>query len=226
MFIYVIVCNESLKLYVGQHSCKDLQKYLRKKFYDAARRREVMPHLYRAMQKYPQETWSIWPLVSGIETRAELDELEKYYIRVLKAQHSDVGYNIGKGGGCASFESRKGYPTAGSFKPGHKRRVGLKHSEESIRKMSESHRGAPGTWIGRKHSEKSKKKMRASQQKRFAKIPKPVVEYVRSEESRKKMSESHKWKPGFWTGKKLSDSAKKNMSEAQKRRWARDNAAV
>lgn len=226
MFVYVIVCNESMKLYVGQHSRSDLPKYLRKKFSDATSRREVMPHLYRAMQKYPQESWSIWPLVSGVETRAELDELEKHFIRVLNARHPDIGYNIGEGGGCSSFESRKGHVTAGSFKPGHKVRLGVKLSEETKRKIGESNKKHPSIWIGRKHSEETKQKMCKVQTARFAKIPKPVREYIRSEEARRKMSESHKGQPGFWTGKKLSESAKKNMSEAQKRRWARDKAAV
>lgn len=50
------------------------------------------------MRKHPRETWSIWPLVVGIETRAELNALEQHFIRVLKTQHPEVGYNICRGG--------------------------------------------------------------------------------------------------------------------------------
>ena len=32
MFVYVIVNNESLKIYIGQHKGDDLGKYLSKKF--------------------------------------------------------------------------------------------------------------------------------------------------------------------------------------------------
>jgi ribosomal protein L32 len=112
MFIYVIVCSESLKLYVGQHKKDDLKKYLSQKFWDAnaSKSSGTRSHLYNAMRKYSRHTWSIWPLVSGIESRQELDGLEKHYIRVLKAQHPDVGYNICEGGegrtGPLSAETR------------------------------------------------------------------------------------------------------------------------
>jgi len=53
------------------------------------------------MRKYPKNVWSIHPLLSGIETKKELDEQEKLLIRALKAQHPDVGYNIGSGGESA-----------------------------------------------------------------------------------------------------------------------------
>lgn len=98
MKVYVIVCSESLKLYVGQHKHEDLGKYLSKKFFDAHRYLGKRSHLYAAMRKYSRDSWSIHPLVSGIETRAELDVTEKHYIQVLKAQHPEVGYNICDGG--------------------------------------------------------------------------------------------------------------------------------
>ena len=98
MFIYVIVCSETLKLYVGQHKQNDLGKYLSKKFWDARHATTKRSHLYNAMRKHPRASWSIHPLVFGVETRAELDVLEKHFIRVLKTQHPDVGYNICAGG--------------------------------------------------------------------------------------------------------------------------------
>lgn len=98
MFVYVIVCNESLKLYIGQHRGTNLRQYLQQKLSEARRGFAGRSHLYNAMRKYPQDTWSIWPLVSDIETRAELDEIEKHFIRILKTQHPAVGYNICRGG--------------------------------------------------------------------------------------------------------------------------------
>lgn len=98
MFIYVIVCSESMKLYIGQHKGANLGKYLSRKFFDAHRYSGKRSHLYAAMRTYPRESWFIYPLVSGIESREELDVLEKNFIRVLKAQHPDIGYNICDGG--------------------------------------------------------------------------------------------------------------------------------
>lgn len=99
MFIYVIVCSESLKLYVGQHKGDDLNHYLDQKWWAAhSTQKTARSHLYNAMRKHPRESWSIHPLVSGIESREELDELEKHFIRVLNCQHPEVGYNICEGG--------------------------------------------------------------------------------------------------------------------------------
>ena len=98
MTVYLIVCNESLKIYVGQHKGSDLGKYLSRKFYDAKRATGTRSHIYAALRKYPRDSWSIWPLVSNITTQKELNELEKHYIRVLRAQHPDIGYNICDGG--------------------------------------------------------------------------------------------------------------------------------
>jgi hypothetical protein len=98
MFIYVIVCSESLKLYVGQHKGESLKRYLQQKHWQAHHYSGKRSHLYAALRKHPRETWSIWPLVSDVQIRAELDELEQHFIRVLKTQHPDVGYNICEGG--------------------------------------------------------------------------------------------------------------------------------
>ena len=98
MFVYLIVNSETLKLYIGQHKGSNLRQYLQQKLSEARRGFGGRSRLYASMRKHPREAWSIWPLVSGIETRAELDELEKHFIRVLKTQHPDVGYNICEGG--------------------------------------------------------------------------------------------------------------------------------
>jgi hypothetical protein len=99
MVIYVVVCSETLKLYIGQHKHENrLKQYLASKFWDAHQATTPRSHLYNAMRKHPRETWSIWPLVVGIETRAELNALEQHFIRVLKTQHDDIGYNICEGG--------------------------------------------------------------------------------------------------------------------------------
>lgn len=119
MFVYVIVCSETLKIYIGQHKGNNLQKYLQTKFSDAKNQLTRRSHLFNALRKYPKDSWSIHPLVSGIENKAELDEMEQFLIYALKAQHPDVGYNICDGG-------------EGFTGP---------HSEETKRKLSENHKG-------------------------------------------------------------------------------------
>lgn len=98
MFIYVIVNSESEKLYIGQHKGSNLQTYLNQKWYEAHKHISRGSHLYTAMRKYPRETWAIYPLISGIETKAELDEWEQLLIYATKSQHPEIGYNICDGG--------------------------------------------------------------------------------------------------------------------------------
>jgi hypothetical protein len=98
MFIYVIVCSENLKIYVGQHKGDDLQHYLQQKQYEARTRLKARSHLYAALRMHPRASWSIHPLVAGIESRFELDALEQHYIRALNTRHPDVGYNLCRGG--------------------------------------------------------------------------------------------------------------------------------
>lgn len=51
------------------------------------------------MRKYPQSTlWSIHALRSDIQTRPELDETERDFIKFLRAQDPEYGYNICRGG--------------------------------------------------------------------------------------------------------------------------------
>jgi group I intron endonuclease len=98
MFIYIIVNNLTLKFYIGQHKGDDLLQYLQEKINHAHYYPNKRSHLYAAMRKYPKSVWSIHPLVSGIETREELNECERLLIYALKSQHPDVGYNICDGG--------------------------------------------------------------------------------------------------------------------------------
>lgn len=120
MVVYVIVCIESLKIYVGQHKREDdLLKYFAQKWYDAHRYSGKRSHLYAALRKHPRESWSIHPLISGIEDKKELDETEQLLIRALKVQHPDIGYNI-----CDGGEGFNG-----------------PHSEETKRKISKHHQG-------------------------------------------------------------------------------------
>jgi hypothetical protein len=135
MFVYVIVCSETLKIYVGQHKKENLQKYLSQKFFDANRYSGKRSHLYAAMRRHPKETWSIHPLVSGIEDRKELDETEQLLIYALKAQHPDVGYNICDGGeGFTGPHSEETKRKIGLASKGNQNCLGMRQSPETIAK--------------------------------------------------------------------------------------------
>lgn len=213
MFIYVIVCSESLKLYVGQHKGENLQKYLHQKISHALRHEAKGSALYNAMRVHPKESWSIWPLVSGIESRAELDELEKHFIRVLKAQCKEVGYNICRGG-------------EGFSGP---------HSEASKQKMRDAvsayyAAGGPAGMTGKTHTTEWKaaasiraQAYRATDETK-QQISQSLMGHAVSEETRRKQSEAKIGKiagdqnPFF--GKHHSDEANRKNAEAHRgRKW-------
>lgn len=100
MFIYLIVNHETGKYYVGQHKGKNLKAYLQRKF-SAAKRNEGRggSYLFASMRKHPfPSLWSIHALRSNIQTREELDEVERDFIKFLRSQDPEYGYNICRGG--------------------------------------------------------------------------------------------------------------------------------
>jgi len=79
----------------------------------------------------------------------ELNEMEKHYIKTLRTHRSEGGYNLtwggdGIGGGVE-------HPFFGLFGKVHPS-WGRKHSEETIRKLSDTHKGI-------RHSEEAKSKI-------------------------------------------------------------------
>lgn len=109
MFIYVITNSATGKIYIGQHKGNNLMQYLQKKFYDAKKGRGGTSLLYNSMRKHPKEVWSIEPLFEGIDTKEELDRLEKLFIALYDTRNPEIGYNIsrgGEGGGQFSLEGQ------------------------------------------------------------------------------------------------------------------------
>lgn len=98
MFIYLIVNHATGKYYVGQHKGSNLKKYLQKKFYDAFAGRGGCSRLYASMRKHGRDAFTIHALVPNVETKEELDRLEKEFISTLKSQDPEFGYNICRGG--------------------------------------------------------------------------------------------------------------------------------
>lgn len=99
MFIYLIVNHETGKYYVGQHKGNNLKKYLQKKFSDARHNHGGKSRLYNSMRTHPfPHLWSIHALRADIQTREELDETERDFIKFLRSQDPEYGYNICRGG--------------------------------------------------------------------------------------------------------------------------------
>ena len=99
MFIYLIVNHKTGKYYVGQHKGNNLRKYLQTKLSAARHQHNGSSHLFNAMRKYPQSSlWSIYALRSDIQNKTELDQTERDFIKFLRSQDPECGYNICRGG--------------------------------------------------------------------------------------------------------------------------------
>lgn len=151
-------------------------------------------HLKAAQAKYGIENFKKEIICKNVQYKATIDDMEKFYIKKEREQNSFGCYNITDGGegrtGLMSEETKK------KIAESHKGKTPLKgkhHSEETKKKMSEAHKGKYFT-------EEHKKKIAEAMKGRI---------YFHSQETRKKMSEAHK-------GKTNSEEAKKKMSEVKK----------
>jgi hypothetical protein len=224
MFVYVIVNSETLKIYIGQHKGNNLQKYLQTKISDAAHQVHLRSWLYASMRKHPKTAWSIHPLVSALQTRAECDYWEKLLIKVLNTQHSDVGYNICRGGegftGPCSEETKqkiskrlKGHPVSEETR--NKMRVasfGKTESAEVKAKISAAQKGNSNA-CGAVRSPEYRAKMSASK--------KGQPSYERTPEWRAQQSAARIGKPNrWWLGRKHSEASLIKMQRSAKLREA------
>ena len=153
---------------------------------------------------------------------SEMNDDEKYYIKLYKTLYP-YGYNLSEGGDgvLPSEESRR------KMSESHKGQVppnkGIPMSEEQKKKLSESLKGRNPWNKGIPMSEEQKKKLREINKGR---VP-PNKGKHHSDEARKKMSESHKGiqagekHPMF--GKHLSEETKKKMSESLKGLFSGEN---
>jgi hypothetical protein len=149
MFIYLIVNHKTGKYYVGQHKGNNLRKYLKTKMSVARHNQKGGSHLFNAMRKYPQSSlWSIHALRSDIQTREELDETERDFIKFLRSQEPEYGYNICRGGEGRTGPQTKIEKAKRSqslremwLKPGHRENIiakntGKKRSPEVVAKLT------------------------------------------------------------------------------------------
>lgn len=146
--IYAIVNMINAHFYIG--SAVSLYRRKNQHFNDLKANRHGNDHLQKAYKRYGNNAFRFY-VIECVEATEDLIEREQNYIDTL-----DPHYNIA--------------PTAGS-------QLGMKHSEETRRKLSKSHKGhIPSEETRKKRSEAQKGKKRGA----F------------TEEWRKNMSEAHK----------------------------------
>ena len=188
-YIYVITNRINGRRYVGQTGCKDVQERWRKHKKCGVDGKGDCRAIVGALHKYGVENFTFEIVCICFDE--DMNALESYYIKkyMTLAPH---GYNLTEGG------------------------EGGKMSEETRRKMSETHKGKP-------KSAETRLRMREAQRNRSEETRRRLSESAKgktpSEETRRKMSESAKNRPP------LSEEARRKMSEAQKAAWERRKAA-
>lgn len=136
MLIYKATNIINGKVYIGQTS-KTLEE--RKKAHKKDSQR-LDTYFYRAIRKYGWESFEWEVLQDSISTREELDQLEKYYIKLYDSfDNPEKGYNTQSGG--------------------HSFKVTKEECEKrSLRVRGEKNPmyGKPGTWLGKHFSQEHK----------------------------------------------------------------------
>jgi group I intron endonuclease len=178
---------------------------------------EGCTHFYRAIEKYSWQNVETEILALCAEQK-EADFLEQFYISEYKSWNRDFGYNLKLGGshGRHSVESKK------KMSNSHKGKV---ISEETKKNMSNGQKGRvfseehkvkmSNSHKGKVISEETRKKLSNSKKGR-----------VFSEEHKKNISNSKKGKPNNNKGKTRSEETKKKMSNNKQGRKPNNSSSI
>lgn len=202
--------------YIGQHSSSTFDKY----YYGSG----VL--IKKALSEYGIENFKC-EIIEWCDTFEYLNEREKYWIRYYNADLNENFYNKAMGGSNSKFCLRDiNHPW-----------YNKKHSEESLRKMSESKQGENNPMYGKHHTDETKEKIKNAQlgeKNHMYGKSKEAYWYNkhRDEETKKKISENRiknhiasKENNPFY-GKTHSEENKKKMSDASKNRTWINNGQV
>jgi group I intron endonuclease len=202
MIIYLIENLINHKIYIGQ-TIRVLNKRFSQHKSDSKKlNKRSFSYLHNAMSKYGCENFKIHHIDSA-SSMEELNKLEIWFIDFFQSTNKEIGYNIAYGG------NGKG-----------------KYSDESRRKMSDSHKGEKNNNYGKHFSDEHKEKISQAQRgekgHNYGKIPynknKPMTDA-----QKKKISESNKGKNHPNYGKKLSIETKQKISKSLKNWFEKKN---
>lgn len=189
--IYQIVNIKNGKSYIG--SAVNLQ-YRWRQHKQRFKEQIASKKFQNAWNKYGEENFEF--LVLEYCSCFELEEREQHWINWLGSYKN--GYNTRPIANSNAGVKHKTSPMKGK-----------KHSLETRKKLSESHKGLPGYWLGKNRSAEDKIKMSDSAKRRGSNVKKG---FKPSEETRKKMSDSAKRRPPNRLGAVHSEETKKKLS--------------
>ena len=172
--------------------------------------------LLKAYKLHGKDKFSYEPICSGINNRATLNYIERFWINVMGTLVPN-GYNIELGGSEGSTwteERRRKHSLALKGHRGWRKGLNLPspnkgkvYPEEGKRKLSEALKGRVSPNWGKKASEETKAKMTASQKAHWKKVGSPNKGRKHSEETKAKMRAAR-------ANRIYTDEDKRKISEA------------
>lgn len=188
-YIYLTTNLVNNKKYIGRHKSSEFTEN-----YKGSGK-----YLWNAINKYGWDNFKV-EMIEECNSDEELNERERYWISHYNAVESDEFYNITEGGdGRSLFGINNGM-------------YGKNHSIEAKDKISNSMKGKNNPFYGKHHSDKTKEILSIKSTKRLL-GNKYNLGRKASEETKRKMSESHKKsgnKPPSCEGKKFINNGTTN----------------
>lgn len=196
MIIYRVINIVNGKKYIGQTTGKLEQ---RKTSHFNESKKDTTIYFHNALKKYGKKNFK-WEIIYECDDKLILNVMETMKIIVEHSHKSEGGYNLTWGG-------------EGSY--------GYKHSDETKKKISESHKNISNeTRIKMSESHKNIKKSDSTKRK-MGEAKRKMTDETKTKigifNKGKMMSEITRKKIGLSNiGKKMSEMSKKKMSEAKK----------
>lgn len=208
-YIYKITNLINGKIYVGK-----TEETIERRFYEhklAVKNNTIKNKLYSAMKHYGVDNFSVEELDKS-DDRDELCEKERYWIKYLNSQDSNIGYNIADGGNGGCTWDQRGCVTL--HKGNKNTRVKPEKVDELLsdgwelggKKLGKSSGRSNGRWI---HKGDIQKRVYENELKDYISSG---WELGYSDKSKINLSKSHIGNVPYNKGLKLSDDQKKKVS--------------
>lgn len=171
-------------IYVGQHKAINFSK-----IYKGSGKL-----ITEAFKKYGKENFKV-ELLEWCETKEELDEKEKYWVKYFGLPNFNIGYNISKGGQDKSFEGCKHSEATKEIMS--QKKLGIKLSDETCLKISKSKTGSKYSEIACDNISKGLQNTYNELKEKGIKILRKPKGYKDSEETKERKRQAHLGKKPF-----------------------------